>query len=234
MFFGQLHWQLSEIPLYISDMEKPASGLKAAILDRTEVPGSVWTPSDFLDLGSREAVDKALQRLAKSDELRRIDRGLYDRPAHNELTHQANPPSPKAVIDAVARRDQIRVLVDGMTAANDLGFTNAVPAKIIVHAETGLKTIKLGNMAIIFKPTAASKLFWAGRPAMRIVQALHWLRDTMLGDENDQWRERLVQLLDDPVHGETLRTDLAAGMTSLPVWMQELLRPIVFRQEPGA
>ncbi|MGQ3076260.1 MAG: DUF6088 family protein, partial [Ferrovibrionaceae bacterium] len=159
---------------------------------------------------------------------------LYDRPAHNELTHQANPPSPKAVIDAVARRDQIRVLVDGMTAANDLGFTNAVPAKIIVHAETGLKTIKLGNMAIIFKPTAASKLFWAGRPAMRIVQALHWLRDTMLGDENDQWRERLVQLLDDPVHGETLRTDLAAGMTSLPVWMQELLRPLVFRQEPGA
>src|SRR3546814_8639950 len=83
MFFGQLHWQLSEILLYISDMEKPASGLKAAILDRTEVPGSVWTPSDFLDLGSREAVDKALQRLAKSDELRRIDRGLYDRPAHN-------------------------------------------------------------------------------------------------------------------------------------------------------
>jgi hypothetical protein len=109
-----------------------------------------------------------------------------------------------------------------------------VPAKIIVHAETGLKTIKLGNMAIIFKPTAASKLFWAGRPAMRIVQALHWLRDTMLGDENDQWRERLVQLLDDPVHGETLRTDLAAGMTSLPVWMQELLRPLVFRQEPSA
>jgi hypothetical protein len=29
---------MSEIPLYISDMEKPASGLKAAILDRAELP----------------------------------------------------------------------------------------------------------------------------------------------------------------------------------------------------
>jgi hypothetical protein len=214
-------------------MIAPASGLKAAILDRAAAPGSAWTPGDFLDLASREAVDKALQRLAKSGELRRIDRGLYDRPAHNELTHQANPPSPKAVIDAIARRDQIRVLVDGMTAANDLGFTNAVPAKIIVHAETGLKTIRLGNMAIIFKPTAASKLFWAGRPAMRIVQALHWLRDTMLGDENDQWTERLVQLLNDPVQGAVLRADLAEGMASLPAWMQELLRPLVLRGGPA-
>lgn len=209
----------------------PASGLKAAILDRAAMPGSVWTPSDFLDLGGRDAVDKTLQRLSKSGELRRIDRGLYDKPAHNELTHQANPPSPKAVIDAVARRDQIRVLVDGMTAANDLGFTNAVPAKVIVHAETRLKAIKLGNMPIIFKSTAASKLFWAGRQAMRIVQALHWLRDTMSGDENDQWRDRLVQLLSDPVHGAILRADLADGMASLPVWMQELLRPLVVRPE---
>lgn len=212
-------------------MDIPVSGLKAAILDRAAMPGSVWTPSDFLDLGGRDAVDKALQRLSKSGELRRIDRGLYDKPAHNELTHQANPPGPKAVIDAVARRDQIRVLVDGMTAANDLGFTNAVPAKVIVHAETRLKTIKLGNMAIIFKSTAASKLFWAGRPAMRIVQALHWLRDTMSGDENDQWRGRLVQLLSDPAHGAILRADLADGMASLPVWMQELLRPLVVRPE---
>src|SRR3546814_15198150 len=120
----------------------PYTTLFRSILDRTEVPGSVWTPSDFLDLGSREAVDKALQRLAKSDELRRIDRGLYDRPAHNELTHQANPPSPQAVIDAVARRGQIPVLVDGMTAANDLGFPNAAPAKTLVPASTALHTNK--------------------------------------------------------------------------------------------
>ena len=155
---------------------------------------TVWTPGDFLDFGSRDAVDKALQRLVKSSDLRRIDRGLYDRPSFNSLTQQANPPNPTAVIDAVARRDQIRVLVDGMTAANDLGFTNAVPAKVIAHSEARSKTIRLGNLTIEFKQTAPSKLYWAGRPAMRIVQALHWLRDTMPGDDTEEWRKKLGHL----------------------------------------
>lgn len=203
--------------------------LKAQILDRADrgASGAVWTPTDFLDLGGRDAVDKTLQRLVKAGELRRIDRGLYDKPRFNSLTQQDSAPDPRSVIDAVARRDQIRVLVDGMTAANDLGFTNAVPAKVVVHSEARPKSIKLGNLAITFKQTAASKLYWAGRPAMRIVQALHWLRDTMSGDDTDQWRLRLTALLADPIHGAELRKDLADGMGTLPSWMQEMLRPHV-------
>jgi hypothetical protein len=40
--------------------------LKGAILDRIRRNKSilVWTPNDLLDLGTRSAVDKALQRLA--------------------------------------------------------------------------------------------------------------------------------------------------------------------------
>ncbi|HAW56561.1 MAG TPA: hypothetical protein DCX29_17255, partial [Hyphomonas sp.] len=124
---------------------------------------------------------------------------------------EKSAPDPRAIVEAIARRDQIRVLVDGMTAANDLGLTNAVPAKIVVHSEARPKSIKLGNLTINFKQTAASKLYWAGRPAMRIVQALHWLRDTMSGDEVEDWRNRLTSLLADPVHGEKLRADLADG-----------------------
>ena len=210
-------------------MDSIASGLKASLLDRIGrgTGRAVWTPGDFSDLAGRAAVDKTLQRLVKSGDLRRIDRGLYDKPQFNSLTQQDNPADPRAVIDAVVRRDQIRVLVDGMTAANDLGFTNAVPAKIIVHTEARLKSINLGNLAITFRQTAASKLFWAGRPAMRIVQALHWLRDTMTGDDEGQWVDRLTLVLNDPVHGALLRDDLADGMPTLPVWMQALLRPLV-------
>ena len=56
--------------------------LRARLLDRiASDPEAVWTPNDFADLGSRAAVDKTLQRLVRSGEIRRIDRGLYDRPA---------------------------------------------------------------------------------------------------------------------------------------------------------
>jgi hypothetical protein len=69
-------------------------------------PGAVWTPVDFADLGPRAAIDKALQRLAKSGEVSRIDRGLYFRPRKGGLTGKPTHPDQKAVIDAIVRRDQ--------------------------------------------------------------------------------------------------------------------------------
>lgn len=219
--------------LQISDMKETTPDLKTAILARIKsgAPRGVWTPRDFLDLGARDAVDKTLQRLTRAGMLRRIDRGLYDEPSFNQLTQKSNPPDPRQVIEAVARRDQIRVLVDGMTAANDLGLTNAVPAKIVVHTDARLKSISLGQLEITFKPTAASKLYWAGRPAMRIVQALHWLRDTMGQVDDDALLiRRLNTILHDPDNGRNLRGDLSEGLSTLPAWMQNMLRPMLKKQ----
>ncbi len=119
--------------------------------------------------------------------IRRLERGLYDRPGRNRLTGQMSVPDYRRVIEAVARRDQTRMLVDGMTAANDLGLSDAVPGRIVVHTDARLRPIKLGKQIIAFRPTAPSKLFWADRPAMRVVQALHWLREA-LADPDDRRR----------------------------------------------
>jgi hypothetical protein len=204
--------------------------LKTQIMKRIAAarPRAVWTPVDFLDLGTRDAVDKVLQRLVKAADLRRIDRGLYDKPGINSLTRQPNAPDPSQVIEAIARRDQIRVLVDGMTAANDLGLTNAVPSKIVVHTDARLRSIHLGNMIITFKPTAPSKLYWAGRPAMRIVQALHWLRDTLSGpDALADLRRRLDELLHGGPNATAIRDDLRDGLSTLPAWMHDFLKPLL-------
>ena len=206
-----------------------APSLRISLQDRiAQGPArTVWTPADFLDLSGREAVDKALQRLVASEGLRRIDRGLYDRPSTNRLTGRPNPPDPRAVIDAVARRDQIRVLVDGLTAANDLGLTDAVPARIVVHADARLKPVRLGALEITFQPTAASKLYWAGRPAMRLVQALHWLKDMVARDEDGALRQRIARLLWTSDPAGALRSDLESGLSTLPAWMQAYLRPLL-------
>lgn len=220
---------MSEKVLQVSDMKNNPPDLKAAMLDRirADAPRKVWTPSDFVDLASRDAVDKALQRLTKAETLRRIDRGLYDQPGFNKLTQKPNPPDPRSVIDAVGRRDQTRMLVDGMTAANDLGLTDAVPAKIVVHTDARRRAIKLGNVTITFRPTAASKLFWAGRSAMRVVQALHWLRDLLDREgESDRVKRKLAKLFEDPAAGP-LKADLTADMSALPTWMRVFLKPLI-------
>lgn len=189
-------------------------------------PGQVWAPVDFVDLGNRDVVDKNLQRLTKAGELRRIDRGLYDCPTHNPLTGQPSVPDYREVISAVMRRDQARMVVDGMTAANDLGLTTAVPAKIEVLVDARLKPIRLGNQEITFKHAAPSRLYWAGRPAMRIVQALYWLKDIVerSDEERDRVRTVLGRLLSDARHGPRLQKDLRDGLPTLPIWMQDFLR----------
>jgi hypothetical protein len=217
---------MSEKSIQISDM-KNMSDLKSnisALIDAAG-PGPVWVPTDFAQLGSRDAVDKTLQRMVRAGELRRIDRGLYDRPVTNKLTKRPTTPDYRAVVEAIARRDQLRLLVDGLTAANDLGLSDAVPARVTIHTDARRRAIKLDNLRIEFKLAAPSRLYWAGRPAMRVVQALHWLRDTLASDK-DRILDRLAKVLADPLHGAAIRRDLLDGFSAMPTWMQTLVRDL--------
>ncbi len=187
--------------------------------------GQVWVPTDFAQLGNRDAIDKTLQRMVQAGDLRRIDRGLYDKPTLNRLTKRPTTPDYRAVIEAIARRDQLRLLVDGMTAANDLGLTDAVPTRVTIHTDARRRAIQLDKLTIDFKQTAPSRLYWAGRPAMRVVQALYWLKDTLVSDRN-RVLGRLTQVLADPAHGAAIRQDLIDGFSVLPAWMQSLVRDL--------
>jgi hypothetical protein len=204
----------------VSDL---GSRIKAAI--DTAPPGRVWVPADFAALGSRDAIDKALQRMVAAGALRRIDRGLYDRPAINRLTRRQTVPDYREILDALSRRDGIRMLVDGMTAANDLGLSDAVPARVTIHTDSRRRTIHLEKLVIAFKLTAPSRLYWAGRPAMRVVQALHWLKDTLPRDA-DAIRSRLAAILADSRTGPAIADDLRQGFSVLPAWMQDFVRSV--------
>src|SRR5260370_34398354 len=201
--------------------------LRNAILDRMSAQSStgVWIRVGCVNLGSREAVDQALHRLTASKDLRRIVRGLYDKPGINRLTGKPTYPDYQHVVDALARRDQVRMVVDGITAANDLGLTDAVPARAVVLTDARLRPIKLGNLTIKFQHAAPSRLHWAGHPAMRLVQALYWLRD-LLPRDMDRIRARLVSVLQDPAHGAAIRDDLRAGLPARPADMPTIGRDV--------
>lgn len=223
---------------HISDMmiQTQPKTLPQQIFDRiSDAPRQVWTPADFADIGGRDAVDKALQRMVKQDQLRRIERGFYDKPSTSTLTGKTTVPDYRSVIDAVARRDKVRWLIDGMTAANTLGLTNAVPAKIEVLVDARLKPITLGSQKIVFKHAAPSRLYWAGRPGMYLVQALHWLHDVMSEDQVDDAIGKTVRrLLNDKKTGPSLIGDLKTGLSAMPIWMQEMLRKPLSQAQGGS
>lgn len=209
-------------------MRGPGLDLKTDIAERMADPApfGVWTPVDFIDLGTRDAIDQALHRLTRAGEIRRIARGLYDKPSLNSLTAKTTNPDPRAIVDALARRDKYRMIVDGITAANDLGLSDAVPARIVIHTDARLKPLELGNLRIVFRQTAPSKLYWAGRPAMRVVQALHWLKDRLPADRSHV-QKRLTAIFADPKHGPAIVADLRDGIAALPDWMRIFLKDML-------
>jgi hypothetical protein len=209
-------------------MPTSAPSIQSAVLSRIRAQKKprVWTAADLADLGSRSAVDLALHRLASTGDVRRIAWGLYDVPGINRLTGKPTSPDPRDVIDALTRKGKVRILVDGITAANDLGLTDAVPARIEVLTDGRMRPIKLGNLTLDFHYAAPSRLYWAGRPAMRFVQALHWLRD-MLPSDDGGLRRRLLSILRDPDHGLAIRDDLRAGFSALPEWMRAIVRDLL-------
>jgi hypothetical protein len=213
-------------------MPTSAPSIQSTILSRIRAlqKPRVWTADDLADLGSRSAVDLALHRLVSAGDVRRITRGLYDAPSTNSLTGKPTSPDPHDVIDALTRKGKVRILVDGITAANDLGLTDAVPARIEVLTDGRLRPIKLGNLTLSFHYAAPSRLYWAGRPAMRFVQALYWLRD-MLPADDGRLRRRLVSILRDPDHGQAIRDDLRAGLSALPEWMRAIVRDLLKETE---
>ena len=84
---------------------------------RTTGRGGVFTPSDFLDVAARAAVDQALSRLVKNGKLRRLARGLYDFPkVHAKLGLLS--PTPDDIAQALARVTGSQVQISGARAAN--------------------------------------------------------------------------------------------------------------------
>jgi hypothetical protein len=68
------------------------------------------------DASAGVALECRLLSIMWAGELRRIDRGLYDRPKLNSLTKRPTTPDYRAVVEAIASRDQLRTgaaLVEG-------------------------------------------------------------------------------------------------------------------------
>ena len=179
----------------------------------------VCTPKDFLDLGSREAVDQALYRLVKAGQLRRVGHGLYDKPRVSEVLKRPAPVNLDAAIAALARRDGVRIMPDGLVAANQLGLTNAVPAKASYVTDGHSRTLKIGGQTVRFRHAGPSVMQWAGRPAAPVVQALRWLGSDIAVDA--RVISTLKRLLPDDV-----KRDLHQHSRGLTGWALLLARRI--------
>lgn len=180
----------------------------------------VCTPRDFQDLGSRDAVGQALSRLVKAGTLRRIGHGLYDHPRFSNILNRPAPADIAAAVSALARRDGVRVMADGLVAANRLGLTNAVPAKARYVTDGSSRTLKIDGRTVLFRHGRPRIMQWADRPAAPVIQALEWLGPDAADDA------QVVAILKHRLPDE-VKDDLKQNLNDVPSWAVPLVRCIV-------
>lgn len=183
--------------------------------------GKVFCAKDFLDFGSRAAVDQALSRLTKSGQLRRMGRGLYDWPLMSSFVKgKVLPPDVNATLKAVARKNGITLLPSGIASANSLGLTNAVSVQPDFITDGPGRSIVVGQVKARLKHGGKKLLAWRNRPAFPVVNALFWLGEDVAtrSDVSDILKRSL---------SPRVKQDLRKGISLLPRWAAKIAQDIV-------
>lgn len=179
--------------------------------------GWVFSPDEFSDLGDPRFVGVALSRMVSAGTIRRLARGLYDYPKSHAVIGMLAP-SPDAIAKALVGRHNIRLLPSGAYAANLLGLSEQVPAKIAFLTDGPSRTVRVGDQEIRLRQTTPRTMGPAGRTSGLVIQALRHLGQEHVDDAVIQALRRKLGAEDK----KQLLTDLGYA----PGWVRPHLRAI--------
>ena len=165
--------------------------------------GWVFTPGHFRDLGNDLSVRKSLQTLTDRGRIQRLARGLYYYPVEHPRLGTLTPTS-EQIAQALAGKDSLRIQPSGAYAANLLGLTDQVPAKVIFLTDGTNRRIKVGKQEIILQQTTPKNMATAGRITGLVIQALRSFGNDHV---DDRMIEKLSNRLNDEDHRQ-LKKDI--------------------------
>lgn len=197
----------------------PRTSINQRILHRVARQGRGWafTPQDFADLGDPRGIGMALTRLVRDGRIRRVARGLYDCPRPHPVLGRTGATA-DAVAAAVARGRHLRLLPSPQVAANQLGLTTQVPARMIYQTDGAPARVLLGKSQIVFRRSTGRSLALAGRASGLVAQAL---RDAGNGRVTQETIQHLRRRLD-----AAAKKQLVADIALVPAWMRPIFLQI--------
>ena len=179
--------------------------------------GTCFTPSSFLDLAQRDSIWVALSRLASKGVIRRLSRGLYDFPKRHTSMGLLSP-HPEEVARALSERDASRVQPSGAYAANILGLSEQVPARIVFLTDGPARRVRVGSQEIILKNTTPRNMATAARITGTVIQALRHIGASQITEQDIKHLRALLSADD--------KAQLRADRVYAPGWMHAIIDAI--------
>ena len=113
----------------------------------------------------------ALKWLCDSGQIRRLARGLYDYPRQHPKLGQLLP-TPEQIAQALTDKDSSRIQPSGAFAANLLGLSEQVPAKVVFLTDATDRHIRVGRQELILKRTTPRDMATTRRISGLVIKAL--------------------------------------------------------------
>lgn len=178
---------------------------------------SVLFRSDFPEYHS-EFVGETLTELTNEGVLVKLAQGIYAKPRTSRFG--AVLPSVEKIIQAIAVRDNAKVLPSGMTALNALGLSTQVPMNYTYLTTGSQRTVKLTNRQVVLKRGVPKNFWYETRLIALLVQALKTLKQENVGQEE-------LQIIGSLIEKEPDKETLAKDVDKMPAWMKRLIKPML-------
>lgn len=165
-----------------------ASGYSKQIQDRigNALEGTVFVNSDFADIADTETIRRNLNRLTKTGILRRILKGIYEKPEYSEMLKEYVAADPEAVAKALARNYHWTIAPCGNTALNLLGLSTQVTAVWSYISDGPYKTYEWNSTKIEFKHRTNKEITGLSYMTALVIQALKTLGKANVTSETIQ------------------------------------------------
>lgn len=144
--------------------------------------GAVFVAADFADITDKTTTNVALARLESEGIIRRVLRGVYDKPEYNEFLKEYVAPIPDNVAHALARNYGWTIVPCGDTALNLLGLSTQVPATWVYVSDGTYKEYAYDNTTIQFKKTTNKEVSKLSYKTALTIQALKALGKEKIDD----------------------------------------------------
>ena len=153
------------------------NGYTKKIRDRiTQAPdGSIFVRSDFSDIADSNTVKQSLNRLIRENILRRIIRGVYEKPKYSKLLGEYVAADPNEVAQALARCYHWTIAPCGDTALNMLGLSTQVTVVWSYISDGPYKAYEWDKTRIEFKHRTNKEISGLSPMTILVIQALKTL-----------------------------------------------------------
>lgn len=134
--------------------------------------GMGFTASDFADVAEPRTVGKSLERLAATGKIRRVMRGVYDRPRYSELLQEYEAPFPVGIAEALARNYHWTIVPSGQIVLNQLGLSTQVPTAWTFVSDGPYKSYQVGSITLRFKHSTNKNISGMSLKSAMVIRAL--------------------------------------------------------------